>query len=441
MFDLTKQIQLPQDFQKKYVIARTTLHVVFFVGMTYVAYRILFPIIPFDFSLNNPNSNKNTLVSPRLAQTGEFPKKGIIESGGTLLFNANPFGQFSNATVTLTASKKQTTLEGTVIKISRSFQAFFYPTAKAIGFKNGTLLTTPNGAYYLISDGMARKFANTDIILQLGYPKSAFINVNENDLTNNPIGNEISNSATYPNDSIFKVDETFYQLKDGEMTAFISPRAFLSQFKPEQAIAKNADFLSGQKISEKYLGFSDGTLGSSADSVFILSEDKSYPVADAETFNQMGLNWNDVIPLNQDELSIYARQKQFTVDAPHPNGTVFLDQDSKEYFIIKDGAKLLVPSKLILETYSKNSAVLASTKQAKQETSCVLTKNFLSSNSYSCQLPLDNLINLSGNDYQISSEFKALSNLTDLNATFSTPLSFDSFKNSLAKIKNAIKNR
>lgn len=441
MFDLTKQIQLPQNFQKKYVISRVTLHVVFAFGMLFLAYRILFPIIPFDFSLNNPNSNKNTLVAPRLASNGEFPNKGIIEKNGTLVFNANPFGEFSAATVSLVASKKQSTLEGTVIKIRRSFQAFFYPTGAAIGFKDGTLLTSANGAYYIISNGKARKFANTDVILELGFPKSAFIEINQSDLVNNPIGNEIASSTMHPDDSIFKINDTFYQLKNGEMTAFISPRAFLSQFNPEQAIAKNADFLINKKISEKYLGFSDGTLGSSADSVFILSGDKSFPVADAETFNQMGLNWNDVIVLNQDELSFYARQKQFTVDAPHPDGTVFLDQETNSFFIIKNGEKLPVPSKLVLETYSKKSPVLASSSQLEQESSCILKKNFLSATTYSCSLPLTNMINLLGNDYQISSEFKVASNLTDLNATFSTPLSFDSLKNSLAKIKNAIKNR
>ena len=441
MFDLTKNIKLQEDWQKKYNIARAILHFVFVVSVTFIAYRILFPIIPFDFSLDNPNSNKNTLVSPRLVQNGEFPKKGIVSAKNSLVFNANPFGSFDNAAINLTVSKNSTNIEGTKVKINKSYQAFFFPTGTPIGFKNGTLLTTQNGSYYIVSGGMLRKFSAIESILQFGYPKSAFINVSDSDLQYNKRGNDITDSITYPNDTLFAIGDTYYQLNDGKLFPFISTRAYLSQFNANQAIAKDGNFINNFQVAENSLGFSDGTLGSSADSVYILSEGKSYPVADALTFNEMGLNWNDVTPLNQDELSVYDKQKQFTVNDPHPNGTIFMDQKTKTNFIIQNGFKLPVPNDLILKTYSKNNPVIADLDGAKQESECVLRKNLFSSTSFSCQAPLQNLTGLVGNDYQITAEFQNNAILNNINATFSTPFNSSSLMNSLSKIKTALKNR
>jgi hypothetical protein len=441
MFDLTKQIELPKELRKKYQIARAILHVIFLISASYVAYRILFPIIPLDFSIANPSSNKNTLINPRIGQAGEFPKKGSLPKNSTLFFNANPFGQFSSADITLSFNKGTSNIEGTNVKIRKSYQAFFFPTGEMVGFKDGTLLTTENGAYYIVSDGLLRKFANTDIILQMGYPKSAFIKVSQAELKYNKIGADINDALTYPDDTVFAVGNTYYELRNAQLSPFISTRAFLSQFDQSTAVAKSSDFFAQYPVSETSLGFSDGTLGSSADSVFILSEGNSYPVADANTFNIMGLNWNDVIPLNQDELSIYNKQKQFTVDDPHPNGTVFLDQKTNSYFLIKNGFKLPVPDDTILKTYFKQNPVLASLEDSNKEDSCILKKQFLASSSYTCQVPLQNLSGLVGNDYQISAEFPTAATITNINTTFSTPLSWESLKNSLSKIKTALKNR
>ncbi|MDD5396429.1 MAG: hypothetical protein PHW24_00015 [Candidatus Moranbacteria bacterium] len=441
MFDLTKQIRLSTELQKKYQLARAVLHVVFVVSALFIAYRILFPIIPMDFSIANPSSNKNTLVFPRLGQAGEFPKKGLLPKGSSLFFNANPTGQFSSAVVNLTFDKNGQNLEGTTVKINKSYQAFFFPTGEPVGFKDGTLLTTENGAYYIVSNGLLRKFANTDIILQLGFPKSAFMLVSQDDLKYNKPGNDVADTLSYPENSLFAIGDNYYELKNGKLLPFISTQAFLSQYPQTAAIAKNSDFFAQYPASETSLGFADGTLGSAADSVYILSEGKSYPVASANSFNVMGLNWNDIIPLDQNELSIYDKQKQFTVDDPHPNGIIFKDQKTNELFIIKDGKKLPVPNETILKTYSKQRPIIASLDDSKLEASCTLKKKLFSDNNYACQTSLENLMAAVGNDYQINVAFPNGATITNLNATFSTPFNWESMRNSLSKIKTAIAER
>lgn len=442
MIDFTKETKLKDALQKKYEIAQTILYFVFFIATCFLAYRILFPIISLTFFMDNPNSIQNTIASPRIQNTGEFPKKGLIESESTLVFDATPIGQFSATGIKLTLHRGAENIEGAATKIRKSYQAFFYPTGEPIGFSDSSLLTTPNnGLYYIISDGKARKFVSPEIILALGYPKSAFIEISENDLKYNQPGSDVSDTLTYPNDSLFAIEDTYYKIKNGILFPYISTRAFLSQFNQAQAIAKNKDFLTQHPVSDKYLGFGNGTLGSATNSVFILTEDKSFPVADAETFNQMGLSWNDVIPLSQDELSIYSKEKQFTVSNPHPNGTIFMDQKTNDIFLIKNGFKLPVPNETILKTYSKQTPILIDLIGSEIENVCIMQNKFLSSNTYKCELSLETLANLIGNDYQINVKFPSKTSISEIQTTFSTPLNWQSLKNSLSKIKMALQNR
>ncbi|HBI33726.1 MAG TPA: hypothetical protein DEA43_00155 [Candidatus Moranbacteria bacterium] len=441
MFDLTKNVTLEPALQKRYTVLRALLHFVFLIAMFFILYRILFPIVPLNFSMNTPNSNKNTLVSPRLNQTGGFPVEKSIGSNETLIFNANPIGQFSKANISFTLEKNSNNIENTLVKISKSYQAFFFPIGKPADFKDGTLLTTSAGEYYIVSDGLLRKFSSTNIILDLGYPKSAFVEVSQDDLKLNKTGDEITNAENYPNDTLFVIDDNFYRLKNQQLSPFVSARAFLTQFDMTSAIVKDKDFLSRYPVSETYLGFADGTLVSSAESVFILSEEKSYPIENDVTFLAMGFAWNDVIAVTSNELGIYKKQKQFTRNSAHPNGTIFIDQETNNHFIIKDEKKRPINSPALVKTYAKQKPITASTAQAAKESVCTLEKKMLSSNTYQCDVPLEDLTPLTGNDYQISTTFSKNAKVNTIDTTFSTPMTFHSLRNSLSTIKNKLKNR
>lgn len=440
IFDLTTNIQLGGKLKKQYNALRLLLHIVFALTMLFIIYRILFPIVPLDFAMDTPNSTKNTIANPRVQQNGEFPTKATMQGNETLLFNADPVGQFSKANISIELAKNQTGIENTKVSISKSFQAFFYPTGEPIGFKDGTLLSTADGSYYLISNKKLRKFSNTDIIIKMGYPKSAFIVVSQEDLRLNKKGDDINDSAAYPDDSIFAIDDAYYQLKNQQLVAFVSTRAFLSQYKATMAISKNTDFLSTYPVAETFLGFCDGTLGSSADSVFILSDGKSYPIENSVTFEAMGFSWDDVVPLTSDELGAYKKQKQFTNSDPHPNGTIFFDQEENKYFIIKDKQKIPLEITSTIATYNQKP-IIANSKSSQTEATCLLKKSFLSSTNFQCAASLENIGSLLGNNYQISAKFPTTAKIKTLSATFSTPMTIGNLRNSLSIIKNRLKNR
>ncbi|MEI7891426.1 MAG: hypothetical protein WCI36_05705, partial [bacterium] len=389
--ELTEEIKLPIKLQKKYNIARIALHVVFAVAVLFVSFRILFPTVPFDFNMNTPTAIKNTMTAARLEETGQFPTGRVVESNKTLLFNASPLGQFSKAEITITTDKNSSSIEDAQITTQKSYQAFLYPTGEPVGFADGTLLSTTDGNYYIVSNGLLRKFANTDTILKMGYPKSAFTNVSTEDLKLNKQGDDISDVSNYPDDTLFLIDNNFYQLKNQQLSEFVSAQAYLSQFETVSAIAKNVDFLTKYETSENQSGFADGTLVSSTDSVFLLTDGKAFPIENEVTFGVMGFDWNDVIKVGSDELSAYAKQKQFTDDNPHPNGIIFFDQATDETFIVSNGKKNPITNKPVLATFSKRKKITVDSSQAAKKDSCILKKKMWSSNEFTCEISLENL--------------------------------------------------
>lgn len=436
IFDLTTQVKLSPRDQKIYNWLRGLLHIAFIVMAVFAADRILLPNASQDFFFDAAvGSTKNTLSDPRIQSQ---PSNGNVNANQTLTFNSSRMGIFSTATTTFVMDDKMKDFSKANVSIHKSYQAFFFPTGEPMGFKNGSLLTTDEGEYFIVSGDLLRKFTNTNIILTLGYPKSSFQLIDSKDLQYNKVGPEISSPNTYPDGTLFSIDETFYQLLDQQLLPFISTRAFLSQYEAIQAIPKNKDLFSTYPKSENSLGFSDGTLASADISVYILSKGKSYPVANAETFLSMGFNWDDIIPLASEELGFYEKQKQFNQNQPHPDGTVFRDQKTNEYFVVDKGTKRPIKSAAILKNYEKQKPIAASLEGLNKSVSCTLSSPLLTRNTYSCAASLQEINQFPGNYYRIDTVFPETVKVVRMNETLSTPFTWQNIHNALGGIKNTL---
>ena len=438
MFDLTKEIHLDPLSRRKYIVLRTMLYLIFIIGVFFIFSRIIFPSVPLIFSFANLNSLKNTLVAPRIFPAQNSVFKGTIPANSTLIFDANPIGNFSTADIALVTDKKYDDIENSGIKIRKSYQAFFYLTGSPAGFKNGSLLLS-NGAYYIVFGNKLHKFSQPEIITKLGYQKEAFLEVPQDELKYNEIGMEITGSDKYPDGTFFYINENYYQLRDQKLFAFISPQAFLSHFDSKQAVIQNEDFLKNYPLAEEQLEFADGTLASYGESVYILSNGKSYPIADADTFMRMGFIWDDVIPIDSGELSTYKKQKQFTLSQPHPDGTIFFDQATEKLFIIKGNEKHPIESEYIARGYYKQKYINADSAKSEVSAFCNLEKSFLSNQKYSCQINIDSLNNLPGNDYQFETKFTNQLKINNIETVFLTPIKLTNLHYSLSKIKERLK--
>ena len=438
MINLTQKITLQSRWKKIYLVSKIFLYVISVLATFFVIYRILFPEISLDYSFGSINALKNTLFLMRTNLQDPI-KSGSIKSTEKLFFNANPLGNFKDAKLNIMLEASSQLPKNALVKIHKSYSAFFYPIGAPLGFVNGSLLNL-NGNYYIISNGKARHFLSGLALDQLGYSRSSFVRISQEDLKLNPPGEDILNANSFPDDTLIVIGNQYYQFENQQLIPFISDKAFLSRFEAAQAIPKNEDFLKSKTVSESFIGFADGTLASSDQSVFILTRGQSYPIADSATFVAMGFDWKNVIPLTPAEINAYKRQKQFTVNQSHLDGTLLYDKNKNKYFVIDNGQKRPLENQLAAKTYAKVPPVLVDSRSLEKSVSCSPTKASLTFHTYTCNLNLADISDLVGTDYQFETSFENDVKLQSINVVLYTQLNQPNLMTSLSLIKYRILN-
>jgi len=431
MFDLTPQIKLEKKDRVLYFWLRISLYLIALLFFVFILFSIFFPNRRYIFSFETIHSEKNTLPQPYLKDNSEINQKEIKKEG--FFFSAIPLGSYSKVKINLKSSKNSS-LPSVEIFAKKSYRAFSYPEDKPFGFKNGTLIKN-EADYFIISEEKARKFSSPETLKNLGYSPEQFMNVSKEELRYNLSGNDISFQDSYPNSSLFKIEDNFYILENQTLKKFFSREAFLSQYEENQAIVKNPDFLNIFPVSEQPIGFADGTLVSNGISVYIISSGKIFPVNNPETFQNKGFLWEDIIPIGEDEMGFYEKTKLFTIYSPHPDGTVFQSQENSQYYLIKENKKHLLPSEKIAQSWLKKSPVKATISDT---INCQLKKNGTFRPAYSCEMILASFENLTNSEYQFqlvpADDFQASS----LEVIFKKDWNISNLKMSLLDIFNKI---
>jgi hypothetical protein len=434
-FDFTKEIALEPSWKKKYFYSRIFVYALFLASVFYLAYLLLFPSAPFTFSFLNPNSSKNTLVDPRNDREEKL-SNGKISANQKIIFNANLDGTFSKASVQFSLDNKSAQAVSGNVSIRKSFRSFLYPTGKPMGFPDGSLLKN-KGNFYAVSQGKLRRFANENVTNALGFNQEAFLEVADEELDYNDKGYAID-SVNYPEDSLFRIQDNYYQLRGGQLSEFISEKAYLTRYNAGQAIQKDASFLNNYPLSENKIGFADGSLVSFDIGAYVVSENNIYPIADPRTFELMGFSWDDVIPISEDDLAFYARQPLFTINDPHPNGTIFLEKEDGKYYLIENGQKRELTGLNIVKIYLKRKPIEADKASLTVSSSCRIRKNGIIWKTYSCEVDLRPFQNLSGNDFELASNFDSDVQAANVSVTFKKSFDHENMRLALADIKNKI---
>jgi hypothetical protein len=376
LWDFTPEIILEDREQKIYRVLRPAFFVLALFAGLYVATLILFPSQYFTFDFLNPNSTKNTLLSPR-TENGSQLDHGRFPEQKSVIFSAPVTEKYSSAIISFTLSPKSAPFSAGKVSLKKAYQAFFYPEGEPLGLKNA---------------------------------------------------------------SLFEVGDNKYLLDEGVLRPFLSDEAYLSQFDQSQLISKDVSFLKTYPVSEQKIGFADGTLISSPDSIFIVNDGKILPIDSTLTFLANGFHWEDVIRASSDELSFYEKGKLFTLNTPHPNGIVFFATDEKRWFMVKDGQKLPLPSEKIMRSWTKQIPVDVTLQSLDITSGCELQKNIWPLRTYSCRIDLTNLQNLPGKDFQFETIAASEIKVDSISAQFIRDMNYDNFLFSSSLFYNRIKN-
>lgn len=419
------------------VATRFMIWFAFFIAGLYFLHEILFPSRTFEYFFDNPDALKNTVADPRINEQGVI--KGALSSDHPFIFNTNLIGSYSHALVNLELSKKSAVPQNISVRMQKSYRAFFFPEEGVESFPDGALLTDGE-KFFMVSQGQLRQFASTEQLTARKLDSQSFQSTDKNVFSLLAIGAIISNDE-FPEGSFVKIDESYYQLKNGILFPFLSNAAFETNADKAWAQSVNKDLLEKYPASGTPIGFRDGTLVSSNESVFILSDGKRYPIDNVDTFTAMGYSWDDLIAITPEELGAYEKQKLFTQDSPHPDGTVFVDRASGEYYLIEKNKKHRFISPLAAQLYLRgSSAIMADTDSIETFADCKMEKTFsLFYSNFACQIPLAQLANLPGNDFAFSLQSNIDIKAKYLNVIFKKVIDSGNMLSSMAQIKLNIK--
>ncbi len=368
-----EKLKLSAIWEKRYKTARFLVYSVFVLALFYAAYLILFPSANFVFSFKNPDSLKNTVADPR-KESRELIRNGQVSGDENLVFDANPVGDFSQAEVDFTLSGKSADIEEGSVTARKSFRSFFYPEGE--------------------------KITKADI------------------------------------PELFKINNDYYQLKDGTLSKFVSEKAYLTRYATNQASGKDESFLKNYPVSPEFIGFKDGTLLSSGISVYLVSGNKIWPINNPVTFESNGWKWNNVIPASGEEIGIYEKEKLFTIKTPQPDGTVFFDKESEKYYLISGGEKHELSGKEAIDFYSRGNSILTDKKSLDTKEECTLSSSFSLSKKYKCTIPIGEIKDLLGNDFEFQASFGDDVDVQDISVTFKKEINMANLKSSLATLKS-----
>ncbi|MEK9151306.1 MAG: hypothetical protein AAB547_01600 [Patescibacteria group bacterium] len=373
-------IPIPEAWRKRYQVLRVLLYIAVISTVIIFALRVLFPTLVFSFNFKTPGSSKNNILDPRSPEN--TPRtNGKIETGDTLIADAGIVGSFSQARAQVTLEKQSAIPESLEFSLRRSYRSFLLPTGADV--------------------------------------------------------------TGFPQESLYKIEGTYYALRNDTLYPFVSDNAYLSRYPDDFAESVSGDFLARYPVSESWIGFRIGSVVSFAAGVFlIVSDTEMRPVGSADIFLALGYRFEDVRPASAEEIGIYGRGRIFLLGAQHPDGTLFLDRDTETYYLVDHGMKRPITDAKYRDFISKQQTPISvSSKSSEVRANCILVPS-LFGQSFSCTTPIDTLSPENGSDFEIRVEgADADIDINTLQVSFATDKSTENMLTLLSAIKQRLLSR
>lgn len=182
-----------------------------------------------------------------------------------------------------------------------------YAEGKPIAFANYSLVETPTGQRYLINGQQKRLIASRKVFSRLGFNEDEVIEVKPEELQDYEDGAKITLATAYPTGLLAKDSQgVLWYVEDG-VRHLIAQKIFLSLYFP----GRPAKLLAAKKLSSFPIGdpykLHDGELvrAKGQSDVAVIENGQRRPIPSAETFEELGWKWKNVVVLPAKTLESY----------------------------------------------------------------------------------------------------------------------------------------
>jgi hypothetical protein len=390
MFDIAKEVEIPQKQQMWYVIGRISVYALFLVFLGYAFVKVVFPSHYSYFDFGQYHARGNTLIEPRL-ENGDITR-GPVKAGQSLVFNTVARGEFQKVEWLVRKTRESQALDGT-LEMKRSYRAMLYPEGEPVIFREGTLLFY-DGKYYIISQKTIRNIPENLLApLRFTSPEQ-FMEIAEEEFVLHTLGEPVEADEYWIEGGLYRRDDEVYQLRGGELYRFISEDAFRSWYRDEDA--RETDEAVGDLETMKSIGFAPGVLIEYKNGVYAIEGEFIRPIDSPESFLSKGYDWEDIIRVESEEFSAYTQGDIYTLQRPHINGTVFYDEEKEEYYLVDNQTRRPIRGEHIQSQYKNIPEISVNFDSSLVE--CQLEKKF--NRKYQCIIDIAGVG--SGAEYQFT---------------------------------------
>lgn len=177
-----------------------------------------------------------------------------------------------------------------------------YKEGPEISFPNYSLLFD-GMVTYLVDYDMLRPFASQEVVRALGFNPDEPLDVDQADIAGYEIGPVITASTTAPQGIIFKITDaanSYYFLKDEVLYPISDPAVLKTNFINIPTEKHKLKDLNKYEIASSTISFADGTLLQIKDSniVYVIEKGKKRPLADDDTFMALGYKKSNVLTVS-----------------------------------------------------------------------------------------------------------------------------------------------
>ena len=184
-----------------------------------------------------------------------------------------------------------------------------YEDGDYIRYINNSLIRSPKGTVYLISEGEKRGFASSEAFRQFGFNPEEIIDVSWSELNVVPDGDNIAIKDSFPVGGLIQSIETgaiFYISPNGTMYPIWDKSVMEARYNNRRFIPMYQEdidkFNQGEPIK-----FPDGTLVTSpgTNSVYVISNGRKRPFKSAEVFESLDYDWDNIVHTTDKVLELH----------------------------------------------------------------------------------------------------------------------------------------
>lgn len=183
-----------------------------------------------------------------------------------------------------------------------------FRTGGQLGFRDGSLIRTPDGRVWLISDGRRRHVRTRADFDRLGFSWKAVWSVTREEAQVHRLGDPVDPSAPVrPNGLLIQGSgaEVFW-VQNGQRRHVPSRTVFESRFRWHDVSRVDELTLAAHALGPP-VGFRDGTPVRSEDdpAVFLISDGQRRHISSRATFEALGFSWRNVRTATEAELALH----------------------------------------------------------------------------------------------------------------------------------------